>query len=123
MTAKVAEVYRTLPENDRSRCAIVANNYGEAGAIDFFGPALGLPPASSPHNNYWLWGLHPPDPQIVIVVGGSEDQIRQLFNQVDRAATFTCTYCMPFETDLPIYLCRNPKQPLHDLWPRAKSFG
>ncbi len=122
MAAKVAEVYRALPDQERSRCAIVANNYGEAGAIDFFGPAFDLPPASSPHNNYWIWGLHPPDPQIVIVVGGSEERMRELFTQVERAAVFTCDYCMPYENDLPIYVCRGPKLPLHELWLRAKMF-
>jgi hypothetical protein len=30
-------------------------NYGEAGALDYYGPALGLPPAMSRAANYWLW--------------------------------------------------------------------
>jgi hypothetical protein len=52
---KVAVVYRGLPERDRRPCAIYAQNYGEAGAIDYFGRRLGLPPAISAHNSYWMW--------------------------------------------------------------------
>ncbi len=120
MVAAVAQVYRSLPERERQRCAIVASNYGEAGAIDFFGRKLGLPAASSPHNNYWIWGEHPPDAEVVIVVGGSEEDVRQVFAKVERAAVFKCDYCMPYESNLPIYVCRGLKVP--GLWSRAKRF-
>jgi len=56
MVAAVARVYNRLPPEDRLRCAIYASNYGEAGAIDFYGKRYGLPKAISGHNNYWLWG-------------------------------------------------------------------
>jgi len=45
-----------LPAEDRAKAAILPKNYGEAGAIDFFGPPLGLPRALSGHQNYWYWG-------------------------------------------------------------------
>jgi 4-amino-4-deoxy-L-arabinose transferase-like glycosyltransferase len=54
LVRRVARVYHALPTGQRATCAILATNYGEAGAIDFFGPRYGLPPAISPHNNYWL---------------------------------------------------------------------
>ena len=120
MAAAIAQVYRSLPEGERARCAIVASNYGEAGAIDFFGRKLGLPPASSPHNNYWIWGEHPPDSEVVIVVGSSEEDLRRVFAQVERAAVFKCEYCMPYESNLPIYVCRGLKVP--GAWSRAKRF-
>ncbi len=56
MAEKVAEVYRSLPPEDRARAVFFGNNYGEAAAIDVFGRRLGLPPAISGHNNYYLWG-------------------------------------------------------------------
>src|SRR5205823_4997724 len=56
LAATVASVHARLTSEERASCAIVTGNYGEAGAIDRFGPRLGLPPARSGHNNYWLWG-------------------------------------------------------------------
>ncbi|HVZ17723.1 MAG TPA: glycosyltransferase family 39 protein [Terriglobales bacterium] len=54
----VAKYYNTLPPEERAHTAILGNFYGQAGAIDFFGPALGLPKAISGHHSYWLWGSH-----------------------------------------------------------------
>ena len=48
--------YRSLPPEDRSRACVFGRNYGEAGAIDFFGARDGLPRAVSGHNSYYLWG-------------------------------------------------------------------
>ncbi|MGZ3460042.1 MAG: ArnT family glycosyltransferase, partial [Archangium sp.] len=69
LAASVAEVYQRLPPETRAHTALFAQNYGEAGALDWFGPAHGLPPARSGHNNYFLWG--PGDePENILVVGG-----------------------------------------------------
>jgi hypothetical protein len=54
--AVVARVYNGLPEADRERATILAGNYGEAGAIDFFGPRYGLPKSISGHHSYYVWG-------------------------------------------------------------------
>lgn len=54
--AEVARVYRALPESERPRATIVTGNYGEAGALDRYGPALGLPRAYSGHNGFWYFG-------------------------------------------------------------------
>src|ERR1044071_1559708 len=56
MVQSVARVYTSLPPDEQKRAAIFCQNYGEAGAIDFFGPKYGLPPALSGHQNYFLWG-------------------------------------------------------------------
>jgi hypothetical protein len=41
---------------------------------------------------------------------------------VQQAATVICEYAMPFETDLPVYLCRRPKVTLQQVWPQIKHF-
>ena len=58
--ALVAREYHALPAGQRAATAILAGNYGEAGAIDRYGPADGLPPAYSGANNFWFWGPPPP---------------------------------------------------------------
>ena len=56
MVENVARIYHNLPPQERSKTAIYGNNYGEAAAIDFFGPRHGLPKAISGHQSYFLWG-------------------------------------------------------------------
>ena len=55
MTKAVAKVYFSLPPAERATTAIFANSYGQAGAIDFFGPKYGLPKAIS--GERWSDGL------------------------------------------------------------------
>lgn len=128
MAATVAEIHRTLPAEERAGCLIYARNYGEAGAIDFFGPALGLPPATCPHNNYWLWGPPEWDGRTAIVFGPSRDMdecLRDLgpvFEEVVHAATLASPYAMPYE-NRPIFVCRRARFALRDIWRREKDFG
>ena len=118
----VAEVYASLPAADRARVAIVASNYGEAAAIDFFGARYGLPPALSGHNQYFLWGTHGRSGDVLIDVGGDCGASAHLFRHAERAATFTAPYTMPYESDLPVMLCRGIKRPLATVWPAVKLY-
>jgi len=122
LVAEVAQIYNSLPENDRSRCAIFAQNYGEAGAIDFLGKRYGLPPAVSGHNTYWLWGPRGYSGDVVIAVGVSEKDLATYFDSVTQAGVTHCRYCMPLENNRPIFLCRRPKQSLDLVWPQLKFF-
>ena len=70
LAAQVAEVYRALPADEQKEAVFLGNNYGEAAAIDVLGRPLGLPPAVSGHNNYFLWGPQGHDGSVVIRLGG-----------------------------------------------------
>jgi hypothetical protein len=122
MVATVAKVYNSLSPEERQKCVIGASNYGEAGAIDFFGKKYGLPHAISSHNNYWIWGPGEKPGEVLIVVGGSRDDYHRMYADVQQAATVICEYARPFETNLPVYLCRRPKVPLQQVWPRIRHF-
>src|SRR5208282_1553841 len=65
---RVAAVYRALPDEDKKHATILASNYGEAAAIDFYGRADQLPPAVSGQNQYWLWGPGAGDGSVIIHV-------------------------------------------------------
>jgi hypothetical protein len=54
MTEPVARVHDRLPPEERSEACVLTGNYGEAGAIDFFGAKHGLPKSISTHNSYYL---------------------------------------------------------------------
>ena len=120
MASTVAHVYDGLPEMERSGCAILAGNYGEAGAIDYYGPKLGLPKAISGHNNYFLWGPRNYSGDCVIVFGENADRYAQLFGEAQLVATITDEYAMPSERDVHVYVCHRPSAPLPVLWPNFK---
>jgi len=122
LAATVAKVYQSLSLADRAQAVIVAQNYGEAAAIDFFGPQYGLPPAISGHNQYDLWGTHGASGNVVIDVAGDCGAREHLFASSERAATFTSPWVMPFEDGIPIMVCRGIKEPLAELWPRVKAY-
>lgn len=122
MVARVARVYHALPDSDRVRCAIFANNYGEAGAIDRFGPRLGLPHAISRHNNYWLWGPRQYSGDVVIIVGGDRDDAHADFRSVVLADTTSCAHAMPYENGAPIWVCRGLDQPLARRWREIRTY-
>ncbi len=119
----VASVYKNLPAEDRGRCTILAANYGEAGAIDYFGGKYGLPRAISPHNNYYLWGPRNGPADVVIAVGMDLHKLRLLFGDVQQASMIIEPYAIPEESNLPVYVCRNPRVPLSQAWPWLKFFG
>jgi uncharacterized membrane protein len=122
LTRRVARVYDRLPPEERAQCAILGENYGEAGAIDFFGPRYGLPPAISGHNNYWLWGPRGATGDVMILIGGDRDDPHSDFRRVELADTTSCEHCMPYENGAPIWLCRGLNVPLSRRWPDVRHY-
>ncbi len=122
IVAAVAEVYRGLDPEDRARVGVFAGNYSEAGAIDLLGPPLGLPGAISDHNNYWLWGPGDVSGEVMIILGGDEAGLRELYVDVRQVGTLRCQWCMPFRNGRPIYLARGLHRPLAEVWPGLRHY-
>ena len=118
----VAEAYHKLSAEDRKKCALFADNYGRCAAIDFFGNRYGLPKSIGRHNNYWLWGSAGFTGELVIILGGNFDDKKEVFESVEIAGTVHSEYAMPYENDLRIYVCRNLKVPLGQMWERLKQY-
>ncbi len=98
MVASVGHVYNHLRPEDKKRAAIFCQNYGEAGAIDFFGPQFGLPPAISGHQNYFLWGPRDWTGEVALVLDTRDDNEREQFASVeDLGQIVSSPWAMPFE--------------------------
>lgn len=123
LAATVVSVYRNLPPEDQAKSLIYAQNYGEAGAISFFGKQFDLPRVVSGHNSYYLWGPGSQEPEVVIIVGGRMDDHLRVFEVVELAAVSTCEYCMPYENHLPIFVGRKMKKPVQEVWPATKNYS
>ena len=123
MTSAVRRVVETLPPEERAHTVLRANDYGQAGALQFFGPDL--PPVACGHNNFWLWGPGEPDPEVEVRLGRPEDAEfwrTEVYEDCDEAGTFEHPWVMPYENDLGIYVCRHPHVPLGERWIRSKHF-
>jgi len=112
----MSRAYASLPEEGRQRAALLAYNYGEAGAIDYFGKRYGLPKAISGHNQYGYWGPRGYTGEIVVAIGFPLERLQRSFDDVRPFETISPTYAMPEETNLTIFICRKPRQPLSASW-------
>jgi 4-amino-4-deoxy-L-arabinose transferase-like glycosyltransferase len=122
----VAGIYADLPPEEKPLTGILTGNYGEAAAINLYGPAHGLPPAISGVNSYWLRGYGDPAPQTLIVLGIGAAKAKTLFESCTLAGMITNHFgVMNEETeDHPvILLCRGPRRAWPELWERLRSFG
>jgi 4-amino-4-deoxy-L-arabinose transferase-like glycosyltransferase len=122
----VARVYNTLPPEERVRTGILTGNYGEGGALNLYGPALGLPHAMSLTNSFWYRGYDPREPQTVILVGFDLDEGDELFESCQVAAKNTNRFGVVNEEsrDHPhILLCHNLRTPWPLYWSTHRRFG
>jgi hypothetical protein len=118
----VAKAFATLSPEEQSKCAILGNNYGQCGAIDYFGKKYGLPKAIGDHNNYWIWGPRGYTGELIILMGGTLEDHKDDFASVELAVVSDCDYCMPYEDKMNIFICRGLKAKLADVWPEEKHF-
>ena len=121
MVREIAGIYDSLPPEERAQTGIWAGNYGEAGAVNLFGPQYGLPTAYSRHQNHWYWG---PPPQVyknLIVIEWSLDDVR------DNCTSFQAfPHYQRFgmgEENAPIYLCRGVKFDIQKIWSHSHHWN
>lgn len=123
LAATVSRAWAQLSPEERAHTGLYAQNYGEAGALDFFGPRERLPPALSGHNQYWLWGRAAANLDGLLIVGGDPEDHRTACTRVELLArTPESPYVMPYENALPIWHCTGLRSPLEQLWPLTRHY-
>jgi hypothetical protein len=120
---EIAAAYRSLPASQRASATVLASNYGEAGAVDRFGPADGLPRAYSGHMSFWYWGPPPASGTTAIVVGYRRDQLGfcgsvRLATRLNNHEQFSDD-----EQRAPVWICRNLRASWRTIWPAQRSLG
>ena len=122
----VAGIDARLPSNEQAETGILGGNYGDAGAIDLYGPAYGLPQAISGIDSYWWRGYGDPAPGTLIVVGYDDGHASSLFQSCVLAGHVSNAFGVKNEetTSHPdIFVCRGPRQTWQELWKRMQTFG
>lgn len=118
--ATVAQVYQQLSPAEQAQTSIITISYGEAGAIDYFGSAYGLPNVISGHNNYYVWGPRGATGAVVIALGFPEADLREAFASVEQVAALHCDFCLI--DGMPVYVARGLQTPIEQLWPQVKHY-
>jgi hypothetical protein len=125
LAGEVARIWQTIPPAERAHAAIYCANYGEAGAIDLYGRAHGLPQAISGVNSFWARGYGNPPPDVVIVIGSHRERLEQRFRVVTLAGHVpNPLHVANEESEHPdIFVCRGLRVPWAQLWPQLRGFG
>jgi len=122
MVASTAQVYNSLPPDLRAKTCILAGTYGDAGAIDSFGPRYGLPKSISPHQHYYLWGPRQSTGESLILLHYDLEDARRACQSVQEGPSLSHLYAMQEEHHT-ILVCRNAKLPLSQAWPLLKVWN
>jgi hypothetical protein len=119
----VADAYQAIPAPQRERTAIFGQDYGQAGAIDFYGPKFGLPKAISGHLTYWYWGPRGYTGEIMLVMGDRREVLQEKFESVEKVGSVGHPYAMASQ-HWDLFLCRGPKgwTNLSEIWPLLKNW-
>jgi 4-amino-4-deoxy-L-arabinose transferase-like glycosyltransferase len=115
--AAVARVYHGLPQDQQQRAVVVAGNYGEAGAIEFYGPRYGLPGVVSPAGSYWFFGPGERPGDVVVTIGIPPEALHEHFDSVETAATVTHRWAVEEERNLTINVATGARTTLQQIWP------
>jgi hypothetical protein len=122
IVSETATAYNRLSPAERPGCGIFAQDYGQAGAIDFLGPPYGLPPALSGHQTYWLWGPRGYSGNCLVVLGDSRERLEELFEHVEYVGT-SADNPYALEKEIAVYICRGAKcGTLEKIWPQLKKW-
>ena len=124
----VARAFEALPTDSRADAVIIAGNYGQAGAIDFYGPRvygslLDLPEVISPAGSYWFFGPGSRTGAVAITIGIPPDTLRRYFRRVtvvDRVSHEQLAWVVPEERDVVVTRAEEPLHALRDLWPSLR---
>jgi hypothetical protein len=120
----IAREYDALPAAQRDRTTILAGNYGEAGAVERYGPGLGLPAAYSGSNNFWLWGPPPAADRSAIAISLDPSFLRREFRHVRQIATFYNGLGVnDDEQGAPVYLATGLRESWARAWPAFRDYA
>jgi len=122
IVAETAVAWNRLSQEERRDCGVFAQDYGQAGAIDFIGRRYGLPRSISGHQTWFLWGPRGYSGNCLIVLDDGREVLERLFEHVDYVGRSEDNpYAL--EKQIPVFVCKGSKfGTLADLWPKLKKW-
>jgi len=115
----VARVYDALSAADQAKVVLFGRNYGQAGALDFYGRELGLPPVVSLAGSFYNFGPGQRPGEVIIMLGEEIEEIEPGFcASLELADRVLNPWGVTEERDVPILICRGPRVTLQEYWER-----
>ena len=119
---ETAVAWNRIPADQRKDCGIFAQDYGQAGAIDFLGRRYGLPQSLSGHQTWFLWGPRGYSGNCMIVLDDSRTRLGELWEHVEYVGT-SADNPYALEKQIDVYICHGSKfGTLPQLWPQVKRW-
>ncbi|MDF1503648.1 glycosyltransferase family 39 protein [Roseisolibacter sp. H3M3-2] len=119
MTRAVGDAFAALPDSARADAAVLAGNYGQAGALEFYGPRVGIPDVISPAGSYWFFGPGDRVGDPLLTVGVPEAALRGRCTRLVPLGVVRhdeTRWLVPEERDVPLFLCEQPVPDLRAQW-------
>ncbi len=116
----VSAAYRTLSPEDRERSVVVARNYGQAGALEYWSKLYELPPVYCRHNSYWFWGPPEGSGELVIAINFPGESLEEYFDDVVEAGEAVTPFAQ--ESHMTVWVCRGLRVSMDELWVELKVF-
>src|SRR4029077_10760431 len=108
MVDETAVAWNRISPEERKDCGIFAQDYGQAGAIDFLGRHYGLPRSLSGHQTWFLWGPGSYSGNCMIVLDDSRENLEQLWRNVDFVGT-SAPNPYALEQQIDVFICKRKK--------------
>ena len=112
------DVYRSLSPAEQRQTVILAGNYGEAGAAEFYQSEFVLPPVVSPAGSFWFFGPGTLPGNVVITLGVDRSDLEKNWVSVREAGRLARPWSVREERNLPIYVATAPRMTLQQTWPK-----
>lgn len=119
--ATVERVLASLPADEREQASILTGSYSQAAALNVLRHDA-TPRAVSGHMSYFLWGPGERSGSVLIVYGLPRELLESHYGSVEKRARIVARDARPWDTDLPVYVCRDPRRDLRELWPELRRF-
>jgi Dolichyl-phosphate-mannose-protein mannosyltransferase len=119
--ATVARIYHTLTPAEQREVVLGADNYGEAGALEFYGPRYGLPRVVCGCGSYWFFGPGHRPGRILIDVATDSAKLATMYGDVRRAARILSPWSVDEERDVPVWIARDQHVTLQQAWPHISD--
>jgi hypothetical protein len=120
--ATITRVYDSLPAEERDQASVLAGRYSQAAAINRFGPRR-LPRAVSGHMTYHLWGPDGERGSVLIAYGLPREILDRHYRTCTETARIEARLARPWDTNLPVFVCRGPRGTMAELWPELRRYG
>jgi hypothetical protein len=120
--AAIDRAYQSLPLDERSQASVLAGSYSQASAVNWF-RAAGTPRAVSGSMSYYLWEPDGTRGNVLIAYGLPRELLDRHYRACTTRARIDAPLARPWDTDLPVYICREPLGTMRELWPDVRRFG